>query len=603
MGIKRNRPVGAGCQWLVGLLAMAVFWLLALPGTPGRTVQGEDFFGEEVPEVTGEDSSPAADEAPVAGPLENPFARRVPALPFPEKIEWLNTDQPYTLKDFRGRFLLLDFWTYCCINCMHVLPELKKLEQAYPNELVVVGVHSAKFETEKDRKNIEEAILRYEIDHPVVNDSNHDVWNAYGIRSWPTILLIDPTGHVVYGQPGEFRFEELNRVLAAAMPYYRQQGLLINEPLKNKRLAEDAIATPLRFPGKVLADEATERLFISDSNHNRIVIAKFSGELVEVIGSGAIGLTDGGFPTATFNHPQGMALHEETLYVADTENHALRKIDLMARTVTTIAGTGIQARHGWPGLENVKTEADIPRRWVGPPRTTELSSPWALWVHGQALYIAMAGPHQIWKMPLDETDIGPYAGNGREDIVDGALLPRVPYAEGFSSFAQPSGLASTGTQLLVADSEGSSIRSVPLNGRGRVTTILGTSDLRVNRLFTFGDVDGPLNSARLQHPLDVVYHKGLIYVADTYNNKIKMIDAKEKQLTTIAGTGEPGAADAPAQFDEPAGLAFAAGKLYVADTNNHAIRVIDLEQGYQVTTLTVRGLTPPTTTGPAAGRP
>jgi sugar lactone lactonase YvrE len=338
-------------------------------------------------------------------------------------------------------------------------------------------------------------------------------------------------------------------------------------------------------------------LFIADSNHNRIVIASLDGKLLDTIGSGAIGHQDGAYADAEFDHPQGMALHGNALYIADTENHLLRKVDLSAKTVTTIAGTGEQGRNAWPGLpENAPLAAfniQVPERFVGPPKTTPLNSPWALYVHGQDLYIAMAGPHQIWKMPLDESEIGPYAGNGREDIRDGALLPRVPYQRGFSSFAQPSGLTADKDWLYVADSEGSAIRAVPFDPTKEVQTIIGT----IGSLFTFGDVDGGSEEARLQHALGVVYHDGLLYVADTYNNKIKVLDPKAKTVRTLVATGTPAANDSPAAFDEPAGITYAAGKLYVADTNNHLIRTIDLKTK-QVATLAIAGLQPPPSNGP-----
>ncbi|MCA9228855.1 MAG: redoxin domain-containing protein, partial [Planctomycetales bacterium] len=489
----------------------------------------------------------------------------------------------------KGKFVILDFWTYCCINCIHILPELKKLEHAYPKELVVIGVHSAKFDTEKDSQNIADAILRYEIEHPVVNDAGHDVWNTFGVNSWPTVLLIDPQGNAIWGRSGEITFDDVNEILKVAIPYYREQGLLDETPIKFDLLADRQTPTPLRYPGKVLADEASDRLFITDSNHNRIVITKLDGTLLDTIGSGAIGQADGGYAEASFDHPQGLALHGSTLYVADTENHLLRKVDLEAKQVTTIAGVGSQGRSAWPGAEELTRLDELSDRWVGPPKTTPINSPWALYVHQDALYIAMAGPHQIWKMPLDESEIGPYAGNGREDIVDGPLLPREPYRLGFSSFAQPSGLTSDGEWLYVADSEGSSIRAVPFDPAGEVRTVVGTSELPYARLFTFGDVDGDRRQARLQHALGVAYHDGQIYVADTYNNKVKVVDAKTGAVTTVAGTGEPGASDEPAKFDEPAGISYAAGKLFVADTNNNAIRVVDVATK-KVSTLSIAGL-------------
>ena len=542
-------------------------------------------------------TDPATDQRGAAGDRKaaprgaNPFPRRFETEDFSDKLIWLNT-RPLTKKDLKGKFVLLDFWTYCCINCMHILPELKKLEQAFPNNLVVIGVHSAKFETEKDTNNIREAILRYEIEHPVINDKDHELWNGFGVSSWPTILLIDPEGMAVWGRGGEFKAEEVSAILNAAMDFYRNNGLLDEQPLKLALEASKVPATPLRFPGKILADEKGNRLFISDSNHNRLVIATLDGKLLDVIGSGRIGRDDGDYQSATFNHPQGCALNGETLYVADTENHMLRKVDLKSKQVTTIAGTGEQGS-GWPGIQATGGDPNlVPDRWVGPPNGTALNSPWALWVHKQDLYIAMAGPHQIWKMPLTEREIGPYAGNGREDIVDGPLLPKIPYYAGFSSFAQPSGLSSDGTWLYVADSEGSSIRAVPFDPRKQVKTVVGSDHLDSGRLFAFGDRDGAKNVAKLQHCLEVVFVSGKIYVADTYNHKIKVVDAKTGETKTIAGTGKAGKADSPAEFHEPAGLAFAKGKLYVADTNNHLIRILDPASGH-VSTLTIDGLKAP----------
>jgi hypothetical protein len=271
--------------------------------------------------------------------------------------------------------------------------------------------------------------------------------------------------------------------------------------------------------------------------------------------------------------------------------------------VTTIAGDGRQGRVAWPGLEQLAAGDPLPERWVGKPRQTALNSPWAVWVHDDDLYIAMAGPHQIWKMPLDESEIGPYAGNGREDIVDGPLLPRRPYESGYASFAQPSGLASDGKDLFVADSEGSSIRAVPFDPAAQVRTVVGTADKPLNRLFIFGDQDGPVEQALLQHALGIVFHDNQLYIADTYNNKIKRIDLAEGVITTISGTGDPGREDDPAQFDEPAGISYAAGKLYLADTNNHAIRTIDLDASYRVRTLAIAGLASPQTTPPTPTRP
>lgn len=511
---------------------------------------------------------------------ELPFSNRQKAPPFPQDATWLNTAGALELKDLRGKFVLVDFWTYCCINCMHILPELKKLEHAYPNNLVVLGVHSAKFAAEQDTKNISDAIQRYKIEHPVINDARHVLWDRFGVNSWPTVILIDPEGYAVWGASGEITFEQVDKVIKAALPHYRQRKLLNETPLRFDFERRKAAATPLAFPGKIIADERSGRLFIADSNHNRIVIAASDGTLVDVIGSGSAGARDGDFATAEFNQPQGMALDGSLLYIADTENHLIRKADLTSRTVSTIAGTGVQNR-----------EPPLPSR-RGDPRKTALSSPWDLCIHDGNLFIAMAGCHQIWKMKLDGTSLGPYAGNGKEDIVDGPLLPRRAYQLGYASFAQPSGLTTDGKWLYVADSEGSSIRAVPFDPRKEVRTVVGTSHLMDGRLFTFGDADGPPRQAKFQHPLGIAFDGGQLYVSDTYNNKIKVVDPKTGAVTTFVGTGKSGHDEEPASFDEPGGICAAAGKLYVADTNNHLVRVVDLATK-RVSTLPIAGLKPP----------
>ncbi|RIK78007.1 MAG: hypothetical protein DCC68_16180 [Planctomycetota bacterium] len=549
-------------------------------------------------EKSGDKSAAASDEAEPPPDDDFPFPHRIKSPSLDGGVAWINTAGPIDIKDLKGKFVVLDFWTYCCINCIQTLPELHKLEKAYPKNVVVIGVHSAKFDTEKDTKNIEEAVLRYEIEHPVINDANMVLFRKFGATGWPAIRIIDPEGYFIGGEGGEVPFEAFDAFFKKTIPVYSKRGSLDETPLHFDLLAHKAAKTPLRFPGKVLADEKSNRLFITDSNHNRVVVTDLAGKLLDVIGSGAIGRADGDFATATFDHPQGLAILGDTLYVADTENHLVRKVHLKTKRVTTIAGTGVKASNPWPGIEKIERgpagEAVLPDRWVGKPRETGLASPWALWVHGSDLYIAMAGPHQIWKMPLDESEIGPFAGNGREDIVDGPLLPQRPFALGYASFAQPSGLASDGEWLYVADSEGSSIRAVPFDTKKEVQTVIGTNHLSEGRLFEFGDQDGEGENVKLQHVLGVTHVDGRLYIADTYNNKIKVVDIEKKSAKTIAGTGKPGNGDDPAEFDEPAGISYAAGKLYIADTNNHAIRTIDLANGNRVATLVIDGLAPPT---------
>lgn len=498
--------------------------------------EGEDRGSEGRPEDTAEEG-------------ERSFAGDVPAPEFPTGLDWLNIDKPLSLADLHGKVVLLDFWTYGCINCMHIIPDLKKLEEKYADELVVIGVHSAKFENEGDTENIRNVILRYELEHPVVNDNQFQIWSEYGARAWPTLVLIDPDGNVLGFHAGEGIYDIFDQVIAGMVAEFDELGRIDRTPLNLKLEGESLVNSPLLFPGKVLADETNGRLFIADSNHNRIVISDLEGNVLEVIGDGRPRLQDGDFESASFFRPQGLTLADDnTLYVADTENHTIRKVDLDSRQVETVAGTGEQVYIQVPS---------------GPALSTPLNSPWDVLYYDGQVFVAMAGQHQIWVYNPDDETISSYAGSGREELLDGQLVQ--------GGLNQPSGLATDGDVLYIADSEASAIRTADLDPEGQLETIVGTG------LFDFGDVDGQGDEVRLQHPLGVVVLDDLLYVADTYNSKIKLIDPASQESKTFLGGDESGWRDGPeALFDEPGGLSLGEDKLYIADTNNHVIRVADL---------------------------
>ncbi|HTI50857.1 MAG TPA: thioredoxin-like domain-containing protein, partial [Planctomycetaceae bacterium] len=303
------------------------------PATPLRAADKSDPQGKP---ATDEKAGKAAEEPEVVA-AANPFPRRFKAQELDGGTGWLNTTGEITLKDLRGKVVLLDFWTYCCINCMHILPDLKHLERKYDKQLVVIGVHSAKFENERESDNIRRAIMRYEIEHPVVNDSEMTIWRKFNVNSWPTLVLIDPEGFYCGFVSGEGNREALEEAIDKVIAYHKRKGTLDESPVRFDLERDRAEATPLRFPGKLLADEAGNRLFISDSNHNRIVITSLDGRLLDVVGTGAIGKENGAYDRASFDHPQGLALVRDTLYVADTENHLIRAIDLSARQVRNVA--------------------------------------------------------------------------------------------------------------------------------------------------------------------------------------------------------------------------------------------------------------------------
>lgn len=480
---------------------------------------------------------------------------------FPKHMEWLNTDQPLTLHKLRGKIVLLDFWTYCCINCMHIIPDLKKLEHKYADELVVIGVHSAKFLTEQGTDNIRQAILRYDLEHPVVNDKDFKIWKSYGANAWPTLVLIDPRGDIVLKRSGENIYDALDQKIGQLTKQYAD---IIDTTRRHFALEKHKTPdTFLRFPGKVLADGQNNRLYITDSNNNRIIVTDLDGDLQEIIGSGEEGQRDGSFEKAQFFHPQGLALDGDNLYIADTENHLIRKADLADHNVTTIAGVGKQVYQRHPD---------------GPAKTTGLNSPWDLTIDDNVLYIAMAGSHQLWQMNLRNKHISLFAGSGYENIQDGPAEQ--------AQLAQPSGITSHGNTIYFADSEVSAVREASISEKGKVSTIIG------HGLFKFGDVDGNYKKARFQHPLGIVYVDSRLYVADTYNNKIKQVNPEKRYSTTYAGTGKAGMQDGAwnkATFDEPGGISYADGKLYVADTNNHLIRIINMDSR-MVSTLKIQGM-------------
>ena len=475
-------------------------------------------------------------------PIDLPEARvRAPELT--GGAGWLNTDRPLTIAGLRGKVIILDFWTYCCINCMHVLPELKRLERKYAAGLVVIGVHSAKFTNEGHTAHIEQAVRRYGVEHPVVNDRDFTIWQAYGVRAWPTLLVIDTGGRVVGGVSGEGHGALMDELVGALVAEGQANGSLDATPRFVATRPAPA-AGLLRYPGKIAVDEASGRVVIADTNHHRIVVAAVDGQITRVIGSGEGGADDGEFARARFRHPQGLAVADDIVYVADTGNHLIRSVDLESGVVSTVAGTGEQARQAAGA--------------GGDGRAVDLNSPWDLTVADGSLFIAMAGPHQIWVLEPESGGVGPYAGTGREAREDG---PRWEAA-----FAQPSGITADDRFLYVADSETSSIRSIDRH-TDRVDTVVGVD------LFEFGDRDGVGDEVRLQHPLGITAWKGLVYVADTYNHKVKILDPVTRRMQTLAGTGEPDA------LFEPGGLAVGLGWLWVADTNHHEVKVIDLTTG------------------------
>ncbi|MFH8567717.1 NHL domain-containing thioredoxin family protein [Streptomyces sp. NPDC017993] len=451
---------------------------------------------------------------------------------------WLNTgNKDLTLSDLRGRIVILDFWTFCCVNCLHVLDELRELEERHRDTVVIVGVHSPKFVHEAEHQAVVDAVERYGVEHPVLDDPELATWKQYAVRAWPTLVVIDPEGYVVAQHAGEGHAHAIERLVEELEAEHGAKGTLRRGD--GPYVPPEPVATDLRFPGKAVRLPAGTFLVSDTTRHQLVELAPDGERVLRRIGGGERGLG----PDA-FNEPQGLALLPDgRVAVADTVNHALRVFDPESGTLKTVAGTGKQWWQGSPTS--------------GPAREVDLSSPWDLAWWQDRLWIAMAGVHQLWTYdPATET-VEVAAGTTNEGLVDG------PAAEAW--FAQPSGLAAAGDRLWVADSETSALRWVERAESGDgfvVRTAVGTG------LFDFGHRDGAAGQALLQHPLGVTaLPDGSVAVADTYNHALRRFDPASEEVTTLA-----------TDLREPSAAVLVDGDIVVVESARHRLTRLRLPE-------------------------
>ncbi|WP_338760677.1 thioredoxin-like domain-containing protein [Bernardetia sp. ABR2-2B] len=478
----------------------------------------------------------------------NPKYMVVPPTTAPEidtEFGWVNTEKSYKLADFKGKIVLLDFWTFGCINCQHIIPDLEKLEKEFENELVVIGVHSAKFSAEQSTQRIRQAALKFGVHHPVVNDSDMKVWKNYAVRAWPTVTLISPDQKVVWQRAGESFYEDARNQILALKEKHKAE---LNTQKFEFQLVE-VEKKELMFPSKIIKAKAEKQndnnnptFWIADSGNNRILKINLEGKVLETIGTGKKGNTEGSFEETSFYEPHGLALSEngEKLYIADTKNNVIKEADLVGKTVKTIAGTG----------ETSYYFGD--KKWG---ENVNPNSPWDLLIdkkYPNIMYIANAGNHQILKMNLQTYKTERFAGSGREQLTDGDDFKKV-------AFNQPSGLTQFENFLYVADSEASAIRQIDLQKK-EVRTLVGSG------LFDFGDTDGTAKKAVLQHPVGILYNKNEVYIADTYNGKIKVLDLEKNRVKTLISG-----------LSEPNDILLIGNYLYISDTNNHQILRVNIK--------------------------
>ncbi|MEU2208343.1 NHL domain-containing thioredoxin family protein [Streptomyces hygroscopicus] len=459
---------------------------------------------------------------------------------------WLNTGgNALTLADLRGRVVILDFWTFCCVNCLHVLDELRELEEKHRDTVVIIGVHSPKFVHEAEHQAVVDAVERYEVHHPVLDDPELATWKSYAVRAWPTLVVIDPEGYVVAQHAGEGHAHALETLVGQLEAEHAAKGTLRRGD--GPYVPPEPVPTELRFPGKALLLPGGTFLVSDTTRHQLVELAADGESVVRRIGAGERGLIDGTGELARFSEPQGLALLPDgTVAVADTVNHALRRYDPATGEVTTLAGTGRQWWQGAPA--------------EGPAREVDLSSPWDVAWFADRLWIAMAGVHQLWTYDPAAGTVRAAAGTTNEGLVDG------PAEEAW--FAQPSGLAAAGDRLWVADSETSAVRYVERAGDGgtddgfAVRTAVGTG------LFDFGHRDGAAGQALLQHPLGVTaLPDGSVAISDTYNHALRRYDPATGEVTTLA-----------TDLREPSGAVLADDDIVVVESARHRLTRLRLPE-------------------------
>lgn len=493
---------------------------------------------------------------PLPSPLHAPEINR-PGL------TWLNCAAPLNLADLRGKLVVLDFWTFCCINCIHILPMLQKLEASFAEEVVVIGVHSPKFSAEKSVANVADAVARYGIQHPIIHDPDFILWKQYQINAWPTLVFIDPHGRIIGQQAGEPEPLHLLNGVRDMLDYYEKQGALQPKPFAFT--PAELPATKLLFPAKIkplpMRPEATSsqppQWVVADSGHNQLVVFADDGHEITRYGSGEKGCLDGTAHTASFNAPQGLVANAAAIFVADTGNHAIRRIDRHSGAITTLAGDG--------GRGVVLLNKFEPALGRG------LASPWDLALKDNILFFANAGTHQIGGIDLNTGLLRLVAGSSLENIQDGAVL--------LAPLAQPSGLVLNAAQdrLYFADSETSALRYIDFK-QGTIHTVIGSG------LFDFGHVNGPFATARLQHCLGLcLIDDTQLLIADSYNAAIRLVDFTTGMVSDLDANAWVCEAESCRPFAEPAGIwAASPNRILLSDTNNH--RIMEINR----TTLTMR---------------
>lgn len=457
-----------------------------------------------------------------------------PELP---ALEWVNAREPQSLAALRRRVVLLYFWSYDSVHCINLLAGLRQIENKYHDGLSILGVHTPKYPGQQSGEAVLKAVNRHYVRHPTANDAHWYAWQQYRIEAWPSLVLIDCEGNLAGRFVGEGSLRRVDDAVAALLEDAATRDLRNYASARTAYRAEPRMA--LRFPAHALA--TADRLYVSDTGHNRILECTHQGRVLRQFGSGNAGYWDGRLADAGFNSPQGLAISNDALYVADTGNHCVRRIRLLRGEVETLLGSGMLGHH---------TPTDYP-----PGQRIGISAPTAIAFSGDRVYIAVSGQHQIWRIDLHTRAIDVLAGSGSSGVRDGNATE--------CQLAQPSALAMLPGTLVIADAAGNAIRQLRLSDSG-VTTLAGGGP------YLHGNEDGIGSQARFAHPLGVAVDGATIYVADTLNNRLRAIQSRGGEVSTVPIEW---------RFHEPQGISFAAGSLWVADRNAHEVLRVDVERG------------------------
>ncbi|MGE0251641.1 MAG: thioredoxin-like domain-containing protein [Dongiaceae bacterium] len=463
-------------------------------------------------------------------------------------LTWLNVPKPITLGQVFGRIVILDFWTFSCVNCLHILPSMRRIERAFADDVVIIGVHSPNFPYERQVERVSKAIARYQIEHPIVHDPELKLWDAYQVKAWPTLILLSPEGKIFQRQAGEPDADKLLEAVGNAVRRFKAMRKLRSGETELQKAPQEGGS--LRFPGQMARVTINGNKFwaVADTGHHQIVLLNDQGQETQRIGRGAPGgFKDGEFGGAAFDNPHSLAGSEDVLYVGEMGNHAIRKIDFKTKTVETLAGN---TRRGLTLTKEV------------PAKETSLASVAGLALLDERLFFSNMGTHQIGELNLSTLTLQPFVGSGMKEIKDGKGRA--------AQLAQPSGLAFSGDgkTLYFADSDNSSIRQVDMKS-AEVTTLAGKG------MADSGKRNGAFNQARFQHPLGVARWRDALFVADTYNQNIRRMELKNK---TVEDSFKDFTSDDanPIPLASPEGLAVEDNTLYVVDSSNHRIIAMDL---------------------------